>query len=45
VIELGTQGKDYQYSRFVAWLERKDSTFRKVEFYDKNDGTLSKTLT
>jgi len=44
VIELTPQGKDYQYSRFVVWLDRKDSTFRKVEFYDKSDGAVLKTL-
>ncbi|MGH7896787.1 MAG: outer membrane lipoprotein-sorting protein [Candidatus Binatia bacterium] len=44
VIELTPQGKDYQYSRFAVWLDAKDSTFRKVEFYDKNDGALLKTL-
>jgi outer membrane lipoprotein-sorting protein len=44
VIELTPQGKDYQYSRFVVWLDGKDATFRKVDFYDKNDNTLLKTL-
>jgi outer membrane lipoprotein-sorting protein len=45
VIELTPQGKQYEYGRFVLWLDRKDSTLRKIEFYDKKDGALVKTLT
>ena len=44
VIELTPQGKSYDYARFLLWLDRKDSTFRKIEFYDKKDGALVKTL-
>lgn len=44
VIELTPQGKDLEYSRLVLWLDRKDSVVRKVEFYDKRDGALMKTL-
>jgi outer membrane lipoprotein-sorting protein len=44
VIELTPQGKDLDYSRFVLWLDRKDSTVRKMEFYDQKDGALLKTL-
>ncbi len=43
-IEITPQGKAIEYSRFVLWLDRKDSTIRKVEFYDKKDGQLLKTL-
>jgi outer membrane lipoprotein-sorting protein len=45
VIELTLQNKPYDYSRFIVWLDRKESTFRKVEFYDKKDDALVKTLT
>lgn len=45
VIELVPQQKEYEYARFVLWLDRKDSTFRKIELYDKKDGALAKTLT
>lgn len=44
VIELEPQGKDYEYSRFVLWLDRQDSTFRKIELYGKKEGALLKTL-
>ncbi|HSD09945.1 MAG TPA: outer membrane lipoprotein-sorting protein [Candidatus Binatia bacterium] len=44
VIELVLQGKEYEYARFVLWLDRKDSTFRKIELYDKKTGALAKTL-
>ena len=44
VIELIPQSKAYDYSKFILWLERKDATFRKIEFYDKKDGSLLKTL-
>jgi outer membrane lipoprotein-sorting protein len=44
VIELAPQGKDYDYGRLVVWLDRKDAVYRKVEFYDKKDGALVKTL-
>lgn len=44
VIELAPQGKDLDYVRLVVWLDRKDSVVRKVEFYDKKDGALLKTL-
>jgi len=44
VIELAPQGKEYDYGKIVVWLDRKDSTFRKVELYDKKDGALVKTL-
>jgi outer membrane lipoprotein-sorting protein len=45
VIELKLQNKAYDYSRFILWLDQRDSTFRKVEFYDKRDDALIKTLT
>ena len=45
VIELTLHDKPYDYSRFIVWLDREDSTFRKVEFYDKKDDSLMKTLT
>ena len=45
VIELVPQGKDYDYGKLVVWLDRKNAVFRKVEFYDKKDGALAKTLT
>jgi outer membrane lipoprotein-sorting protein len=45
VIELTPQGKEIEYSRLVLWLDRKDSTLRKVELYDKKDGQLVKTIT
>ena len=45
VIELAPQNKEYDYDKFVLWLDRKDSTFRKIEFYDKKDAALLKTLT
>jgi outer membrane lipoprotein-sorting protein len=45
VIELEPSGQDYEYSRFALWLDREDSTFRKIELYDKKDGALWKTLT
>src|SRR5262249_27496100 len=44
VIELAPQGKDYDYGKIVVWLDRKDSTYRKLELYDKKDGALVKTL-
>jgi outer membrane lipoprotein-sorting protein len=44
VIELTPQNKEYDYGKFVMWLDRKDSMFRKIEFYDKKDGALVKTL-
>lgn len=44
VIELAPQGKNYEYSRFVLWLDRRDSTFRKIELYDRKDEALLKTL-
>ena len=44
VIELAPQGKDLEYGRFVIWLDRKESTVRKIEFYDAKDGGLLKTL-
>lgn len=44
VIELTLQGKDYAYARLVVWLNRQDETFRRMEFYDKRDGLLFKTL-
>src|ERR1043166_1509372 len=44
VIELTPQNKAYDYGKFILWLERKDATFRKIEFYDKKDGALLKTL-
>jgi outer membrane lipoprotein-sorting protein len=44
VIELSPQNKAYDYAKFVLWLDRKDATFRKIEFYDKKDGSLLKTL-
>src|ERR1051326_3244168 len=37
VIELTLHDKPYDYSRFIVWLDRKDSTFRKVEFYDRSE--------
>ena len=45
MIELVLQDKPYDYARLVLWLDREDSTFRKIEFYDKKDGALVKTLT
>jgi hypothetical protein len=45
VIELVLRDKPYDYSRLLLWLDRVDSTFRKIEFYDKRDGALVKTLT
>jgi Outer membrane lipoprotein-sorting protein len=45
VIELVPQNKAYDYARFLVWLDREDATFRKIEFYDKKDGSLVKTLT
>jgi len=45
VIELVPKGKDIEYGKFIVWLDRKDSTFRKVEFYHKKDGKLLKVLT
>ena len=45
VIELTPQGKDYDYGKLVVWLDRKEAIYRKVEFYDKKDGALLKTLT
>src|SRR5262245_54827387 len=45
VIELTPQDKEYDYGGFVLWLDRKESTFRKLEFYDKKDGALVKSLT
>jgi outer membrane lipoprotein-sorting protein len=44
VIELTPQNKAYDYAKFILWLDRKDATFRKIEFYDKKDGALLKTL-
>ena len=44
VIELTPQNKEYDYGKFVLWLDRKESTFRKIEFYDKKDTALLKTL-
>jgi outer membrane lipoprotein-sorting protein len=44
VIELTPQTKTYDYAKFILWLDRKDATFRKIEFYDKKDGALLKTL-
>lgn len=44
VIELVPARRDYEYSRFVLWLDRAGSTFRKIEFYDQS-GELLKTLT
>lgn len=44
VIELVPQSKDYDYGKLVVWLDRKDAVYRKVEFYDKRDGALVKTL-
>jgi len=44
VIELVPQGKEYEYARFLLWLDRKNSTFRQIELYDKKDGALLKTL-
>ncbi len=44
VIDLSPQGKDLEYSRFILWLDRKDSVVRKIEFYDKRDASLLKTL-
>ncbi len=45
VIELLPKNMPYDYARFLVWLDREDSTFRKIEFYDKKDGALVKTLT
>jgi outer membrane lipoprotein-sorting protein len=45
VIDLELRDKPYDYARLVLWLDREDSTFRKIEFYDKKDGALVKTLT
>jgi outer membrane lipoprotein-sorting protein len=45
VIELVPRGRDYEYARFVLWLDREDSTFRKIELYDKKTSELAKTLT
>jgi hypothetical protein len=45
VIELVLQDKLYDYSRLLLWLDRQDSTFRKIEFYEKRDGALVKELT
>lgn len=44
VIEIVPEGKDLQYGRFVVWLDRETSTFRKIEFYDEKDGEHAKTL-
>jgi len=44
VIELTPQNKEYDYGKFVMWLDRKESVFRKIELYDKKDGALVKTL-
>lgn len=45
VIELVPHRTDYEYSRFVLWLDRVAATFRRIEFYDTRDGLLLKTLT
>src|SRR5262249_52002246 len=45
VIEMVLQNKPYDYARLLLWLDREDSTFRKIEFYDKGDGAWVKTLT
>jgi outer membrane lipoprotein-sorting protein len=44
VIELVPQGKDYDYAKLIVWLDRKAAIYRKVEFYDRKDGALVKTL-
>jgi outer membrane lipoprotein-sorting protein len=44
VIELVPQGKDLEYGRFVVWLDKEASVFRRVEFYDRRDDRLLKTL-
>jgi hypothetical protein len=45
VIELVPHDSTYGYARFLLWLDREGSTFRKIEFYDKKDDALLKTLT
>jgi hypothetical protein len=45
VIELVPRDRTYDYARFLLWLDREGSTFRKIEFYDKKDDSLLKTLT
>jgi hypothetical protein len=44
VIEVRPKEKEIQYSRFILWLDRKESTFRKIEFYDVKDDALLKVL-
>lgn len=45
VIELEPHRHDYEYSRFVLWLDPAAAMFRKIEFYGASDGALLKTLT
>lgn len=44
VIELVPQRTDYEYGRFVLWLDRAAATFRKIEFYAADANEPLKTL-
>ena len=45
VNEFTPKSTDTPYSRLVMWLNRADSTLRKMELYDRADGKLLKLLT
>jgi len=44
-IELLPQHKDLEYGRLVIWLDRADSTIRKMDLYQTTDAGPAKSLT
>src|SRR5713226_7284476 len=45
VIDFAPKQNDYAYSKLMMWLDRGDSTLRKMEFYAKDGGSLAKVMT